>query len=51
MGKQLELTNEELRAYPVFTSWCTGTNVMGEPDDDRNGLKQDSGNQMYGTSE
>ncbi len=39
MGKQLELTNEKLRAYPVGTSRFTGTSVMGEPDDGRNIFK------------
>jgi hypothetical protein len=39
MGKRLELTTEKLRAYPVCTSWSTGTNVKREPDDGRNVFK------------
>ncbi len=43
MGKQLELTNEKLRAYHVGTSWFTGTNVVRrEPDDGRNVFKVDA---------
>jgi hypothetical protein len=42
MGKRLELTTEKLRAYPVGTSWYTGTNVWREPDDGRNVLKVDA---------
>jgi hypothetical protein len=42
MGKRLELTTEKLRAYPVETSWYTGTNVWREPDDGRNVFKVDA---------
>jgi hypothetical protein len=42
MGKRLELTTEKLRAYPVGTSWYTGTNVWREPDDGRNVFKVDA---------